>query len=147
MTINLQENDGRKGYRTAARTHIMEYLQQNSDRSVTAADISVYLENSGLAINLSTIYRYLGKLAEEGLVNKYTSESGSTALYQIAALSGACDGHLHLKCVRCGRIYHLDCEFMDEITEHILKDHGFEIICKGSVLNGLCDHCRTAVGS
>ena len=49
--------------------------------------------------------------------------------------------HLHLKCVRCGRIYHLDCHFMDEVRAHLMAEHGFTLQCEGSVLYGLCRSC------
>lgn len=41
-----------------------------------------------------------------------------------------CEEHLHLQCVKCGKIIHLECEFMDEISEHILKDHGLNCSAK-----------------
>ena len=53
-----------------------------------------------------------------------------------------CEEHLHLQCVKCGKIIHLECEFMDEISEHILKDHGFELQCKNSILYGMCSACQ-----
>ena len=46
-----------------------------------------------------------------------------------------------LKCVRCGRIYHLDCHFMDEVRAHLMAEHGFTLQCEGSVLYGLCRSC------
>ena len=52
-----------------------------------------------------------------------------------------CREHLHLKCVQCGRIYHLDCHFMDEVRAHLMAEHGFTLQCEGSVLYGLCRHC------
>ena len=43
---------------------------------------------------------------------------------------------------KCGKIIHLECEFMDEISEHILKDHGFKLQCKNSILYGMCSACQ-----
>lgn len=34
-----------------------------------------------------------------------------------------------------------DCDFMKEISEHILSDHGFTLCCKDSILYGVCDEC------
>ena len=75
---------------------------------------------------------------------KYVAEKGSQATYQYVEHGHKCDSHLHLKCVRCGRIIHLECGFMDEISEHIYKDHGFELQCKNSILYGICKECREA---
>ena len=46
------------------------------------------------------------------------------------------------ECVKCGKILHLDCEFMKEISEHIQKDHGFSLQCKNSILYGICRECQ-----
>lgn len=137
--------DSKKNYRTAARTHITDFLKKNADRSVSVHDIMKSLEEDSFEVNISTVYRYLGKLSEEGVVNKYSSDNGEQALFQYTAPSRNCDDHLHMQCKECGRMIHLDCDFMDEITEHIMKHHGFEISCKGSVLYGICEKCRSAV--
>ena len=110
--------------------------------TVTAADIDQYLKRNGDAVNITTIYRYLDKLATDGTVMKYVAEAGGKAVYQYVELGQHCEEHLHLKCVKCGCIIHLDCGFMDEIAEHIQKDHGFQLQCKNSILYGICKDCR-----
>lgn len=135
-------NDSKKEYRTAARTGIMDYLKTNADRTVSAQDIARGLKENALEINISTVYRYLGRLSDEGLINRFTAEGSDASLYQYAAPVRSCNDHIHLQCRNCGHVIHLDCHFMDEITEHIMEHHGFELICKGSVLLGLCANCR-----
>ena len=129
-------------YSTTTRKKIHDYLEQNSDRTVTVADIDTYLKELDSEVNLTTIYRYLDKLAKEGIVIKYVAEKGSQATYQYVEKGHHCEEHLHLKCVSCGCFIHLECGFMDEIAEHILKDHGFELQCKNSIIYGLCRECR-----
>ena len=132
----------KKSYRMAARTQIAEYLKNNADRALTVGDIMKHLEKNSMDVNISTVYRYLGRLSEEGTVNKYSADSGDVALYQFAQPARNCESHLHLQCVKCGKVIHLDCHFMDEINEHIEEHHGFSIICKGSILYGTCEQCR-----
>ena len=94
-------------------------------------------------VNITTIYRYLDRLEKDGTVIRYVSGQGSQAAYQYVEQGKGCCDHLHLQCVKCGRIYHLDCAFMKEISEHIEKDHGFELQCRNSVLYGICKDCKT----
>ena len=119
------------GYATNSRRKILDFLKSNSDRTVTAADIDQYLKRNGDAVNITTIYRYLDKLATDGTVMKYVAEAGGKAVYQYVELGQHCEEHLHL-----------DCGFMDEIAEHIQKDHGFQLQCKNSILYGICKDCR-----
>lgn len=129
-------------YTTASRTKILEYLKKNGDRTVNVNDISNYLKENQSEVNITTIYRYLDKLAKEGTVIKYVAEKGNQAVYQYVEQGHHCDEHLHLKCVKCGCIIHLECDFMREIAEHIKKDHGFELQCKNSIIYGMCSKCQ-----
>lgn len=134
------------GYVTANRKKILDFLKSNSDRTVAAADIDDYLKRNGNEVNITTIYRYLEKLANDGTVIKYVAEKGGRAVYQYVEQGQRCEEHLHLKCVRCGCIIHLDCAFMDEISEHIGREHEFELQCKNSILYGVCRACSTKSG-
>lgn len=134
------------GYATVSRKKILDFLKQSSERTVTAAEISAYLKEQDSEVNITTIYRYLDKLEREGTVMKYVAEKGSQAGYQYVELGHRCEEHLHLKCMECGRIIHLECAFMEEIAEHIRRDHGFLLQCKNSILFGTCGECRQREG-
>ncbi|MDD6207729.1 MAG: transcriptional repressor [Clostridiales bacterium] len=133
-----------KNYTTAQRTQILKYLQENKERTVTIPDISAYLEKEQCSANNSTIYRYLEKLANDGMINKYVAEKGKKAVYQYVDNPEECQKHLHLKCTRCGCVAHLDCAFMKEISGHMKEEHGFVLDCRHSMLYGLCSRCQPA---
>lgn len=130
------------GYATASRKKILDFLKSNCDRTVTVTDIDHYLKENDSEVNITTIYRYLDKLAGDGTVIRYVAEKGSQAVYQYVERGHHCEEHLHLKCVECGRIIHLECAFMAEISGHILEDHGFALQCKNSILYGVCKECK-----
>lgn len=129
------------GYNTAARSRILGFLKENKDRTVNANDILNWLNNQGNDVNITTIYRYLDKLTESGEVMKYIAENGTRAVFQYVGEKQHCEEHLHLQCVRCGAILHLDCGFMDEISEHVMNEHGFRIQCRNSIIYGECSRC------
>lgn len=133
-------------YATASRKKILEFLKKNHDRAVTVADIDAYLKETDNEVNITTIYRYLDKLAKEETVMKYVAEKGCQAAYQYVEQGHHCEEHLHLKCVKCGSIIHLECAFMSEIAEHISKDHGFSPQCKNSIIYGTCRECANLEG-
>ena len=129
-------------YATTSRRKILEFLKECDDRTVTAADVAEYLESQSSSVNRTTIYRYLDKLAKEGILLKYVAEKGSQSSYQYVEPGRHCSEHLHLKCVKCGKIIHLDCHFMEEISRHILEEHDFSLQCQNSVLYGVCKECK-----
>lgn len=130
------------GYVTANRKRILEFLQKSDERAVTAADVSAYLKEQNCEVNITTVYRYLDKLAKDGVLIKYVAEKGGQSAYQYVQPGRDCSEHLHLKCVRCGRIIHLDCHFMKEISDHIKEEHEFLLQCRQSILYGVCRDCQ-----
>ena len=120
---------------------ILDYLINNQQHAVSASNILEHLEQEGASPNPTTVYRYLDKLAGEQKIMKYVADKGEKAVFQYVDEGQHCREHLHLKCVRCGRIQHLDCHFMTEVRAHLMADHGFTLQCEGSVLYGLCRTC------
>lgn len=130
------------GYNTKTRQLILAYLQENQRHAVSAANILQYLEDNGLPTSPTTVYRYLDKLAAEKHIMKYVADKGEKAVFQYVDEGSYCQSHLHLKCIECGQIYHLDCGFMDEVRQHLMSSHGFALECNGSILYGTCARCR-----
>ena len=93
-------------------------------------------------VNTTTVYRYLDKLCAEHVVIKYPDLNSDKAVFQFAGEEKKCTDHLHLKCIRCGKVVHLDCDFMDELKEHPFRDHGFRLQCSGDMLHGICKDCE-----
>lgn len=132
--------NSKKPYKTAAKSGIMSYIMKNQNRTLSVNDIVAGLKENEIEVNLSTVYRCLGRLETDGVITKHTDENGEMAMYQYIP-SRKCDEHLHMQCRSCGKLIHLDCDFMSEFSEHILKHHGFELCCKGSILYGICSDC------
>ena len=129
-------------YSTTSHKTIMNYLENNQDKLVNVNDIDGFLKGEGIDVNVSTIYRYLNKLSNEGKVMKYVASKGEMSSFQyIGDEEHDCKQHLHLHCIKCGKIIHLECHFMDEISDHIMKHHGFSLQCESSVLYGICKTC------
>lgn len=132
----------KKSYNTKNRSMILEFLKANQEIMVSAKDILHYLQSNGVEVNRSTVYRYLNQLCSDKLAMKYVDNDEGKTVYQYVQENHDCDGHIHLKCVVCNQIQHLDCHFMDEIRTHLKVDHKFNLICDGSVMYGICDNCK-----
>ena len=129
-------------YQTKSRQMILDYLIRNKDRAVHVSDIIRHMDQEECSVNKTTVYRYLDKLCAEHIVIKYPDLNSDKAVFQFAGEEKKCTEHLHLKCIRCGKVVHLDCDFMDEFKEHLYKDHGFRLHCSGDMLHGICQDCE-----
>jgi len=132
-----------ESYSTKARHEIMTFLKRNWSSTVSASDVLRFLTENGTPVNSTTVYRYLDKLCSDRIIIKYVANKGEKAVYQLSE-DQHCADHLHLTCVKCGRIIHLDCGFMDEFKDHLQGHHNFQLQCKGSMLYGVCNSCASA---
>lgn len=131
-----------KDYHTPYKTWILQYFENHSDDSVSASAILSEMRKEGMPINQATVYRNLDRLEESGKIRGHRLNKKEEKYYQYLRPGHDCTHHLHLYCRKCGKVIHLDCAFMQEIQEHLMKEHGFALDCGDSVLVGLCETCR-----
>ncbi len=124
------------GYKTKQRDAILRYMQEHQEHHVTVNQIS---DSFAGAIGVTTIYRHLEKLLEQGLIRKYTVD-GAGACFQYAE-DRQCREHFHLMCEKCGCLIHLECSHLNGLSGHILEEHGFRIDPFRTVFYGLCRDC------
>lgn len=131
-------------YNTKQRELILKCLSESEGEHIKADDILEYLKNNDTPVGKSTVYRYLDALVEQDIVRKYNIEDGQGACYQFIGNDGHCKcrEHYHLKCSECGELFHVSCNFMDKINEHILNEHNFTIDNSKTVFYGLCEKCK-----
>lgn len=132
----------RKGYNTKSRNTIIEILNINKDITLSAESILNIFNTQYQKVNITTIYRNLDKLEKEKIIHKFPASDSHKALYQITNNNLKNDEHLHLQCSNCGKIIHLDCNYMKNFILHIKNNHDFDLTCDKSILFGLCQECK-----
>ena len=89
------------------------------------------------AVNPSTVYRALERLAGQGKVSVSDMGSGS-AVYE-----GMSEGvHHHLVCQRCGQVITLGNHEVEHFFEEIADKNKFQIHTNHLILFGLCAGCQ-----
>lgn len=146
-TGQQKEKDGfnlmkeQKTYMTKQRLQVLECMTLNREKHMTADEIREDLKKFGVEIGKSTVYRTLERLIEEGKVRKYISDEGTSACYQYIDENGSCVSHFHLKCTQCGRLIHLECDYLKDIERHVFEHHKFTVDNTKTVLYGICGEC------
>ena len=124
-------------YETSQKKLILDYLKENSDKYVSAGEIMEYLVKNNQKVGLTTIYRFLNVLENEG--NLRVENIKNTRCFQY--IEDDCKNHFHLKCEKCGKVEHLECQEMKELCKHIGAEHGFAIDIQNAI-NGVCQSCQ-----
>lgn len=125
-------------YHTQQRKSLIDFLQKNSDKSFTIEEIISSIGES--EISQSTAYRLITKLTEEGIVRRSVRGTSRSFVYQYVNTE-KCEGHLHMKCTGCGKVYHLDSGITSSIQNGIKNSTNFEIDSH-TVLLGKCNTCK-----
>lgn len=132
----------KQNYNTKSRKYILEFLESRRDCTVSAADVVNHLKANGISVNQATVYRYINKLSDEHRLLKFSENDNNKAVYRYIQPEQNCGGHIHIKCLKCGRIMHLECDFMEDIRRHLEDEHSFTLSCDGSILYGICGDCK-----
>ena len=104
-----------------------------------AAELTELLHARGESIGLTTVYRQLEKLQEQGLVHKIVTDEG--ARYQFCHCHQQGRECFLIKCEQCGSVEHVDCEHLGELYGHLAQEHHFRINPRRTLFYGLCEGC------
>lgn len=126
-------------YSTKQQQAVLRCLESRESEALSAQELAEELRREGFSVGLATIYRQLERLEEAGVVHKVNTESGAFYLY-CSHGEGRRDCFL-LKCQRCGRIRHLDCDHLKDLYEHLETAHHFRIDPRRTLFTGLCEKC------
>ncbi|MCU7891813.1 MAG: ferric iron uptake transcriptional regulator [Candidatus Thiodiazotropha sp. (ex Ustalcina ferruginea)] len=126
---------------TLPRIKILELLENNTQRHVSAEDVYKMLLDKGEEIGLATIYRVLTQFETAGLVTRHNFEGGH-AVFELDRGGH----HDHMVCMVCGKVE----EFIDTTIEkrqrEIAKEHGFEMVDHSLIIYGHCGNPKCKVG-
>ena len=128
-------------YKTKQKLMVYDCLKENSNKAMTADEIYENLKGQGVSVGRTTVYRHLDALLKDNKLRRFSEEKGKSATYQYIDEEHSCCHHLHIKCVSCGKLEHLSCDFMNEVCSHILKHHNFRVDNAKTNLLGLCAQC------
>lgn len=114
---------------------LTELMGERND--VTAQQLHERLRARGEGLGLATVYRTLGLLADEGVVDVLSHRPGELC-YRLCG-----EGHHHhLVCSSCHQVVELDeCE-LEPWLERISQSHGFVTTAHRLEVSGLCGDCR-----
>ena len=128
-------------YMTEQRKVLISFLKENTDKQYSIEEIAESLNSCGEhEISISAVYRNIGKLVQEGQVRRFAKEGSRTFLYQYVNC-GECDSHLHMKCVKCSKILHMDDETTEKMIVAAMAKSNFKIDERKTMLYGICDSC------
>ncbi|HET9127986.1 MAG TPA: transcriptional repressor [Propionibacteriaceae bacterium] len=124
---------------TRQRTAVVSALEGLDDFR-SAQQIHDLLRRGGVEIGLATVYRTLGMLAAEDVVDTLRTPDGETVYRRC----GRSDHHHHLVCRACGRAVEIEGPGVESWASRVAAQQGFSDVQHTLELTGVCADCRSA---
>lgn len=104
---------------------------------VSAQELHAALRVAGEGIGLATVYRTLGALAADGLVDVLRTDDTQTRYRSCDAATH----HHHLVCRECGDTVEVQAEAIEAWAAQAAAEHGFRDVTHTLELFGRCPAC------
>ena len=105
----------------------------------SAQDLHAELRRDGDGVGLTTVYRALQTLADNGEVDALRTDDGETVYRRCSSASH----HHHLVCRRCGRTVEVDGPEVERWSEQVASRHGFRDVSHQVEVFGTCSDCAS----
>ncbi|MEJ2599803.1 MAG: Fur family transcriptional regulator [Anaerolineales bacterium] len=125
----------RKRRNTIQRRKTLQIVQK-SNTHATAEAIYERLHVEMPEISLSTVYRNLKALADEGLVS--VTDLGDGLVFEAVEEHA----HHHLVCLNCKKVIPLEHMYVEPLFNQIEKQ-GFKLVTSHLALYGYCKECQS----
>ena len=127
-------NIHRQKYNTKQKALLAAFFREHGEKSFTPDEVASALPD----VPKSTVYRTISNLEAEGEIRR-TGTEGRAFLYQYQG--SECPGHMHIRCILCGRTEHLDAGTTEKVAEIIRGSSGFTAV-NTTIFDGICRECR-----
>ncbi len=120
---------------TTARRAVLEALVRYRDDHLGTEELALRIREDHPDIHLSTVYRTLEYLEDQGLVH-HVHLAHRAVSHHVAQ-----DHHQHAVCDHCGRAFDLDISMFDELSRRLADEHGFTVELGHITIGGRCADC------
>lgn len=122
---------------TRAQRAVLQALSRR-EAFASAQEIHAALRTTGSPVGLTSVYRALQTLSEQGVVDAVRDPSGEVVYRQCVTDSH----HHHVRCVSCGATVEVEAPALERWLADIVRTHGYEVHGHTLDVTGLCPRCR-----
>lgn len=102
----------------------------------TADEIYEEVAKEHPTVSRGTVYRNLKQLCDAGEIRKLEVPGGADRYDHL------CHNHYHARCLKCGRVFDVEMDYIDNLAAAIRDAHGFEVSGHDIMFKGVCPDCR-----
>lgn len=136
----LQRELRARRVRLTRQRRVVVQVMESAPRHMDASEIFDLAHEIDPNITRVTVYRTLDMLKGHGLIDELDllHLRGHRHYYE----SHGPRDHIHVACIRCGKVREFESELYEQLMEQISRDCGLEITIARTEVGGLCADCR-----
>ncbi len=121
---------------TIQRSLVLETIKELKSH-LTADEVYDTIVKKYPDISRGTVYRNLNLLSSIGEIRKIEMPSGADCYDYL------CHEHYHARCIKCGKVFDIDMEYITNLEKNIKDTSGFEFTGHNIIFKGICIKCNT----
>jgi Fur family transcriptional regulator, ferric uptake regulator len=122
---------------TKAQRAVLRALEGHTG-FLSAQDIHAGLRERGEPVGLTSVYRALQSLADDGSVDAVRTASGELTYRRCVTDAH----HHHLVCSSCGATVEVEAPELEEWVARVARSHGYAVAGHTLEVSGMCRRCR-----
>jgi Fur family ferric uptake transcriptional regulator len=137
---HLQRELASKGIRLTRQRRVLVQVIENARRHLDADEILERAQKIDSNITRVTVYRTIDLLKRHRLIDELDllHLRGDRHYYE----SHGPRDHIHVACLRCGKVREFESELYETLKKQISKDCGIDITVTRTEVGGICEECR-----
>jgi Fur family ferric uptake transcriptional regulator len=139
-TGRLQQELSSRGIRLTRQRRVVLQVMESASRHMDAGEILDRAQKIDADITRVTVYRTLDLLKGFGLIDELDllHLRGHRHYYE----SHGPRDHIHVACIRCGKVREIESELYEDLKKQISKDCDIEISIARTEIGGVCGDCK-----
>ena len=136
----LQRELGARGIRLTRQRRVLLQVMETARRHLDAGEILERAQKIDSNITRVTVYRTIDLLKRHGLIDELDllHLRGDRHFYE----SHGPRDHIHVACLRCGKVREVESELYEELKQQIARDCSIDITVSRTEIGGICTECQ-----
>jgi Fe2+ or Zn2+ uptake regulation protein len=122
---HLQQTLRQKGIRLTRQRRVILQVMDTAEQHLDVDQILSRAQKIDSGVHLVTVYRTIDLLKKHGLID------------------GPRD-HIHVACLRCGKVREFESRLYEQLKEQIARDVGMQVSVARTEVGGICNECLAA---